>query len=56
MNPDQVFELRVYQRDGWRCVTCRSTVELRVCRRGRDTADPGSYGTYCPRCAPHTHG
>jgi hypothetical protein len=50
MDPDQVFELAVYRRDGWRCIWCRSSVDVGVYRHGNAAADLRSYATYCARC------
>jgi hypothetical protein len=55
MDPDQAFELAVYRRDGWRCIWCRSSVDVRVYRHGDDLADIRSYATYCARCVKQSH-
>ena len=51
MDLDPIFELVIYRRDGWRCIHCGSTADLRVYRHGEQNADHlRSYGTYCRNC------
>jgi hypothetical protein len=48
---DPAFQLAIYRRDGWRCIRCSSTVDIRLYRHGEPSADhPGCYGIYCAKC------